>query len=231
MIAVSPAVDVWKACLPGPAARWAQRSCLHPDEVARAERFHFAGDRARWVAARTVLRQIVADYVDASPEWLRFGYGPQGKPFLLDAPDLQFNLSHTADLLVVAVARGRPVGVDVEAVATDAVIDLVAPVVLSPPELAMCRPLAGQTRREAFARIWTRKEAYIKADGRGLSLPLVHIDVATSEHRVRLRDDARDAWTACSRWTLQPVEVAPGYAATVAAEGSDWRSACCEWDG
>jgi 4'-phosphopantetheinyl transferase len=183
------------------------------------------------VAARTLLRQILAEYVDASPERLRFGYGAQGKPFLLDAPDLHFNLSHTADLLVVAVARGRPVGVDVEAVATDAVIDLVAPVVLSPPELAMCRRLSGQTRREAFARIWTRKEAYIKADGRGLSFPLMHIDVATSEHRVRLRDDARDAWTACSRWTLQPVEVAPGYAATVAAEGSDWRSACSDWDG
>ncbi len=205
--------------------------CLHQDERARASRFHFRRDRDRFVGSRGSLRHILARYLGQPPERVRLGYTSTGKPFLRDHPDLHFNLSHAADLALVAVSHGGPLGVDIEAIQSDSVVDSTSSLVLSDPENDELRQLSGRSRCERFARFWTRKEAYIKADGRGMQLQLDRIDVATSPDRVLLREQGSDRWTACPRWTLRPIPVDSGYAAAVAAEGSDWQIVPFGWAG
>jgi 4'-phosphopantetheinyl transferase len=207
------------------------RECLDSEERRRASRFHFQRDRDRFVTARGSLRHILARYLDRRPETLRLGYGEAGKPFLPDHPDLQFNLSHAADLLLVGVSHGRRLGVDIERVAPDSVIDATSGLVFSEPEIAMLRQRRGPARRERFARFWTRKEAYIKADGRGMGLELRLIDVATEPDHVLLRDESSGRWTACPRWRLHSMVVDRGYAAALAVEGDDWRPASFNWPG
>lgn len=194
-------------------------------------RFRFQRDRDRFVASRGSLRHILAHYLDQPPARLRFGYAVAGKPFLTDHPHLQFNLSHAADLALVAVSTGGPVGVDIEEIQSDTVVDSTSSLVLSPPERDELRRLSGQPRRERFARFWTRKEAYIKADGRGMQLPLDEIDVATSADRVLVWKPETSRWASCPDWTLRSLSVAPGHAAAVAAEGSGWEIVEREWTG
>jgi 4'-phosphopantetheinyl transferase len=217
-------VDLWRVCLN---RRLDQEDslwdCLHQDERARASRFHFRRDRDRFVASRGSLRHILARYLGQPPERIRLGYTAAGKPFLRDHPELHFNLSHAADLALVGVSHGGPLGVDIEEIQSNPVVDSTSRLVLSHKEKEALRQLSGQARCERFAQFWTRKEAYIKADGRGMQLPLDRIDVATSRDRVLLREHGSNHWTSCPRWTLRAVPVDPGYAAAIAAEGSDWE--------
>jgi 4'-phosphopantetheinyl transferase len=228
----SGTVDVWWARLVLPPSQLSRLSgCLDEAEQERAGRFHFQRDRARFVASRAVLRHILAGYLGTAPGEIRFGYGLQGKPFLLDRRDLHFNVSHAEDVLVAGVAQGRELGVDVERMFSETVMAEVSGRVLSRPERELFEGLDAGERREWFVRLWTRKEAYIKADGRGMSLPLDRIDVSTFPNRVRLLTDGLDDWPLCPRWTVRNLEAAPGYTAALVSEGLDWQVACFEWPG
>ena len=223
-------IDVWRARLALPADELSRIShCLNDEERQRMARLHFQGDRDRFLASRGLLRHILASYVDASPGRIRFGYAPRGKPFLLEHPDLRFNLSHAADLLVVAVAAGRELGVDVEQVFSEAVMSEVSGVVLSDPELATLEGLDPGERRDWFVRLWTRKEAYIKADGQGMALRLDHIDVTTRPGRVQVRGETPEDWLLSPQWAVRAIPVASGYRAALTAEGFDWRVNCVDW--
>lgn len=225
---------VWRADLGLEAAqmRRLERN-LSADERARATRFRFARDREHFIAARGLLREIAALYLDA-PAWrLRFGYGAHGKPFLLEAEhdDLRFNMSHSFDTVLVAVANRREVGVDIEHVRADIAVEEIAETVFSEPEKRTLSRFDGEAKRMAFLRFWTRKEAYTKADGRGVSLPLRHIDVSVPGDRVAVLDEPTGRWQACSLWTLQTLAVGPDHVAALAAEGLDWQLSCWQWPG
>jgi 4'-phosphopantetheinyl transferase len=223
-------VDVWRADLnlrPDQLADLAR--CLDEEEQERAARFHFQRDVIRFQASRGLLRHILARYLDTPPERIRFGYAAMGKPFLLDHPGLHFNLSHAEDVLVVGIAHGRRVGVDVERVFSEVVMDDVSPMVLSHPERVVFGRLADEERLEWFTRLWTRKEAYIKADGRGMSLRLDHIDVSTQSGRVRLQSNTPDDWSMCPEWAVRAIPVGSGYTGALAAEGFDWQLTCVDW--
>jgi 4'-phosphopantetheinyl transferase len=223
-------VDVWRVHLALPPGELSRISaCLDSDEHQRAVRFHFQRDRERFLASRGLLRHILASYLNTPPGEIHFGYALQGKPFLLDHPDLNFNLSHAADVLLVGVATGCELGVDVEQVFSEAVMNQVSGPVLSAPERVAFGRLDPGERREWFVRLWTRKEAYIKADGRGMSLRLDGIDVSTRPGRVRLLGDEPDDWPLSQRWAIQELEVLPGYAAALVSEGLDWRVAYFDW--
>lgn len=226
----APTVDVWRAQLGLPPDEVSRLSaCLDDEERQRAARLRFQRDRDRFLASRGFLRHTLASYLDTPPAGVRFGYGAQGKPFLPEQPEICFNLSHTADLLVVAVATGHELGVDVEQVFSETVMNEVSGTVLSSPESVAFGRLDPAERREWFVRLWTRKEAYIKADGRGMSLPLDRIDVATRPGRVRLLGDVPDDWPVSRRWTIRELEVAPGYAGALVCEGMDWQVAYHDW--
>jgi 4'-phosphopantetheinyl transferase len=223
-------VDVWRAQLelgPGQLARISR--CLDEEEQRRAACFHFQRDRTRFLASHGILRWILASYLETAPQRIHFGYAPEGKPFLLEHRDLHFNLSHAANVLVVGVARNRPLGVDVERVPGDDIVDSVSHVAFSAPERRALQSLATGERLEFFARLWTRKEAYMKADGQGMSLRLDHIDVSTSPYRVLLLNDSRDQWSESPRWTLRSFGIGPGYTASLAAEGQEWQLVRQDW--
>jgi len=204
---------------------------LSADEKARASRFRFARDRNRFVGARGLLREILALYLNASPGRMTIGYGSHGKPFLAGS-SLRFNVSHSSDAMLLAIAHRREVGVDVEDGRNiDAVMDEVGDTVLSEPEKQALARLDGEEERTNFLRFWTLKESFIKADGRGVSLPLKRIDVSAPEGRVAVLDGATGEWRTCPRWELRTLEPVPGYAAALAAEGRDWRLALWHWSG
>jgi 4'-phosphopantetheinyl transferase len=208
---------------------------LSADERERASRFRFARDRDRFIGARGLLREILALYLNASPARLSFGYSAHGKPFLAgeEYSTLRFNVSHSFDAMLLAIAHMREVGVDVEGVRNNGVATMeeIAETVLSEPEKQALARLGGEERRMTFLRFWTRKEAYIKADGRGVSLPLERIDVFAPEGRVAVLDEATGEWRTCPRWELRTLAPVPGYVAALAAEGQDWHLALWQWSG
>jgi 4'-phosphopantetheinyl transferase len=207
---------------------------LSADEKKRASRFRLARDRERFVGARGLLREILALYLNATPGRLSFGYSAQGKPFLAgeEHSTLRFNVSHSFDAMLLAIAHMREVGVDIEGVLSNGVaMEEVYETVLSEPEKQALARFGGEDKHKTFLRFWTLKEAYIKANGRGVSLPLERIDVSAPEGRVAVLDQPTGEWRTCPRWELRTLAPVPGYAAALAAEGQDWRLALWHWPG
>ncbi len=165
------AVDVWHVDLD--AAGPGERTLLAPDERARAARFVRPQDGERWSAARGILRALLAGYAGADPLALRFAAGPYGKPALrADAPGrhpLRFNLSHTGDLALIAVALDREVGVDVELPRARGLDEVaLARRTLGDAEAERLAALAPPQRERAFLRAWVRWEAVLKCRGTGI---------------------------------------------------------------
>ena len=227
-------VHVWRAPLDQPAGVVERlRSTLAEDEKLRAARFHFEKDRARFVVARGALRAILGRYLRVPPARLQFRYGPYGKPSLaaeFAASGLEFNVSHSHALGLIAVARGGALGIDVEHLRGDAAERQIAERFFSACEVAALCGLPAAQQPRAFFDCWTRKEAYIKARGEGLSFPLAEFDVSLRPDEpaalLRVRGDAREA----ERWTLRALDVAPGYAAALVAQGHGWRLKTWRWE-
>jgi 4'-phosphopantetheinyl transferase len=223
-------VHVWHIDLDLQTARLGRlEQNLSADERLRAARFRFARDRERFVAARGLLREILALYLNVAARQLSFGYGPNGKPFLAEHGGLRFNVSHSLNVALVAVAHEREVGVDIEHARYDIPVEEIAETVFSAPEKRTLSRLDGEAKRMTFLRFWTRKEAYIKADGRGMSLLLEHIDVSVPTNRVAVLDEDMGEWLVRANWRLQTLAIGADHAAALAAEGEDWRLACWQW--
>jgi 4'-phosphopantetheinyl transferase len=155
-------------------------SYLSADERQRAERFHFERDRDRYVSARGALRAILSRYLDVQPADLHFDYGDRNKPRLARefcGKVFGFNLSHSSDLAIYAVGWNRNIGIDVERIRTNLQVEDIAPNYFSPSELHSLMSVPSELRAESFFACWTRKEAYIKARGEGLDIPLASFDV------------------------------------------------------
>jgi 4'-phosphopantetheinyl transferase len=202
---------------------------LSPDERARADRFRSPRDRDRFVAARGLLRSILAGYLDRDPAALRFAYGPFGKPELAEGAGvlLRFNVAHAGDRALYAVAWGRQVGVDLEPVRADLEIAEVAELALTPDERDLIDSLPPERRPECFAALWTRKEALAKATGLGLGLPFDRLD-AGGVGDPATRTVCDDLLPDGRRWSLRSLDVGPGFAAALAVEGDgvgvSWRT-------
>jgi 4'-phosphopantetheinyl transferase len=205
---------------------------LSADERARAERFHFERDRNRFIASQGILRLILGRYANVEPARIRFSHGLHGKPTLAAScgeGGLGFNSSHSRGLLLYAVTRDREIGVDVEYIRPLPDLQQIAAQFFSAGENAALRMLPADQRLKAFFDCWTRKEAYLKATGEGLSQPLDQFEVSLSpEEPARLIRVERDPQEA-ARWSLQALAPAPGYAAALAVEGQGWHLACWRW--
>ena len=205
--------------------------CLSPDEHARAERFVSSRDRDRFVAGRSFLRRLLAGYLDTEAGDVRFRYALHGKPALADADAaLRFNLAHADAIAVCAVVSGcAAVGVDVERVRPMAEVDTVARTTFSPRELAHFHALPASARLQAFYEAWTRKEAFLKTLGCGLSRRLDSFDVAfgPGEPARLLRSVADPSET--GRFTLHAFEPQAGYVGAVAMSGKPARVRHLTW--
>ncbi|WP_218080039.1 4'-phosphopantetheinyl transferase family protein [Anthocerotibacter panamensis] len=222
-------VHVWRADLDQP--DWVRARLaltLAADEQQRAQRFYFEQDRQRFTCARGILRMLLGRYLQKAPEQLCFVYGSHGKPRLTESP-LCFNLSHSQELALYAVSWGREVGVDLEFQRPVTQVEQLVERFFSRQESTVFRALPLEQRQEAFFLGWTRKEAYIKARGRGLSLPLAQFDVTLAPgESARLLHCRDDALAAC-RWSLHSLDPGPAYAAALAVEGQDWQLSCWQW--
>ena len=175
-------IDVWTASLDREEETYARlESALSPDEIARANRFHFAKDRKRYVVARGLLRKILGRYLRQAPAALEFSYGAYGKPALLGAhvsSGLTFNLAHSGELAAYAVSTKRNLGIDVELIKPESAGEDIARRYFSGREVSDLLTLPPEQRVAAFFRCWTRKEAYLKATGMGLQTPLDSFSVS-----------------------------------------------------
>lgn len=209
-------VHVWRLALDQGADRVEDfRRILETHELERAGRFHFDNHRRSFIVARGFLRSVVGRYLKTQPETLRFEYGVYGKPALPTEHALRFNLSHSNQVALVAVTLNAEIGVDVEYVRSDFASEDIARRFFSRAEVEEFNALPQDERVEAFFRCWTRKEAYIKAIGKGLSQALDAFDVTLAPGAAALlRADEDDA----SRWLLRDIEVGEGYAGALAVE-------------
>jgi 4'-phosphopantetheinyl transferase len=191
---------------------------LSPEETVRAGRFYFPRHRRAFVLGRAALRALVAGYLGMDAAEVGFVYGPQGKPALesSDACSLRFNASNSGNLAAYAFTSGCDIGVDVEQHRALTDLENIARRFFSPEEAAELLDLAASEKTAAFFRCWTRKEAYIKALGGGLSIPL-------DSFRVTLRpgDAARLVSSAggadeARGWTIHEFDPGPGYAGAIA---------------
>jgi 4'-phosphopantetheinyl transferase len=226
-------VHVWRAVL-DPPALWIERlqRTLSADEVQRAARFHFARDRRRFIVARGALRDILGRYLGVPPSALEFRYSVYGKPDLAGVADGQrlcFNLSHSYEMALFAITCDRDVGVDIEHLDRAIACEEVAERFFSARERATLRALPADVQHRAFFNCWTRKEAYIKAHGEGLSLPLDQFDVSLAPGEpVALLATHGDPQETL-RWSLQALTPGPGYVAALAVEGQGWQLSCWQW--
>lgn len=217
-------VHLWHAALDDQAAD-DFRPLLAADEIARADRFHFAKDRNHYIVARGFLRKLLAAYLGIGPTELRFVYAEKGKPSLEPSQQsaLNFNLAHSQTRAIYAFSLGRELGVDLEFVRDDVESENIARRFFSPREIDELRMVPAALRKEAFFNCWTRKEAYIKARGEGLSLPLDKFDVSLlpGEAAALLRNHKEPHEV--ERWKMESVPVPDGYVAALVVEGHDWR--------
>jgi 4'-phosphopantetheinyl transferase len=209
-------VHIWLACLDVDAhERTRLTSYLSADEVSRAARFVFPRDRDHFIVARGRLRELLGKYLHCSPDAMQFKAGRYGKPSLLDDRDpLRFNLSHSHGLALYGFCMGRELGIDTEKIRPGFAGEGIAERYFSPAEQRDLAELPKELRDAAFFLCWTRKEAYIKAHGDGLQIPLDSFDVSLKPGEPeRLRSVDSD------RWSMRSFAPAPEFVAAIIAEG------------
>lgn len=194
---------------------------LSESELQRAERFHFARDKNSFIIRRSALRTILSRYLNVAPNLVQFCYGPCGKPEIAANfhSTLCFNSSHSQGLALYAVTRHRKIGVDIEQIRPLPDIESIAERFFSKPENAAFKTVSAQQKLAAFFNCWTRKEAYLKATGDGLSFPLDRFSVSlTPGEPAQLLNVEGDS-AAPTLWYLKALVPAPNYIAAIAVEG------------
>lgn len=221
-------VAIWQVALEQDATTLTQlHDLLATEERQRAARFYFPADQRRYTVGRGVLRLLLGYYLQVAPTAVNFTYNPYGKPQLVatdTTPPLYFNLSHSGEVALYAFALQRPVGIDIERMKADLAWRDLARHVFSPYEHQVLERVPAAEQLAAFYRGWTRKEAYIKARGMGLSLALDQFDVTMEADKpaqlLATHDDPQEA----TRWTLCDLPCPVGYAAALVVAGRGWRT-------
>ena len=222
-------VHVWRVDYRELASPERALQSLSESERIRAARFHRDSDRLRYVVAHAALRDVLGRCLSLAPERLVFQTGEHGKPALRDAPSLQFNLSDSDGLALIGVAVDGPLGIDVERHREDPTLIDVADRFFSPAEVRALRAVDPSRRLDAFFRIWTRKEAFIKAVGEGLARDLASFDVSLDPgHGASLlatRPDPEEA----RAWALVDLDLGPGVSAALVVRAPAGTVRGFEW--
>jgi 4'-phosphopantetheinyl transferase len=223
-------IRVWRVPLTATSSERARcEAILSADERERLHRYHFDRERRRFAIARAILRLLLADYLQAAAPDIGFDYGKYGKPSLAGQEnDIRFNVSHSEEMAVIAIGRGREVGVDLEYLRPIENEEELVAANFSPREVASYRALQPPDRRAAFFAGWTRKEAYLKACGGGLTIPLAGFTVSLAPGEPALLAVDHDP-SEVARWKMVNLAVAGEYAAALVAEGTDWRVEQRDW--
>lgn len=218
-------LHVWRASLRcGADVLERYEATLAPEEKKRAARFLVPQAKEDFIAARGILRELLGRYLGGSAPGIRLSYGAQGKPALFQPLPLRFNVSHSHGLAAFVFTRGMEVGIDIEKIRQDFAAEQVASLYFAEQEIAELRGLPGKSRAAGFFKCWTLKEAYLKARGQGLQIPLSSFQVTvTNDEPQELIDEAG------SRWSLYGFEPSPEFTGAVAGEGQGWKLRYWEW--
>lgn len=216
-------VDVWRVPLEVAAAEvTACRELLSADELERADRFKFPEGRRRFAVARAALRKVLSHYSPRPPAEWRFTYGPHGKPGLApksSGANVQFNISHAHELAVIAVTSGREVGVDVEWLQRRTEFESLARRFFGRKERAAFQAADAARRGRVFFQIWTRKEAWLKARGEGITVALEQFDVLEQLRDASVPDGHGETRTDAI-WRFAEFECPGDYIGAVVVSGS-----------
>src|SRR5215510_3983309 len=205
---------------------------LAPDERRRADRYYRAVDRERFIVARGVLRKIISIYLKVSPGDLMFSYNQYGKPQISAEQNyryLNFNISHSHEMALYALTIGRDVGIDIEHIREDFATLEIAEHFFAKAEVNALAALPAEQRVKAFFNCWSRKEAYIKAIGMGISFPLDRFSVSLAPgapELLRVENDDREP----ERWRMYELSPGDGYAAAMIIENPAVRLRLWDWD-
>jgi len=211
---------IWQADLEllTPPESW--RDILSQDERERACRFLFTRDQQRFITCRSILRVLLGNYLGRGPAELVFAYSTHSKPSVAVPPsDIRFNLSHSGDRAVFAFVRDRELGIDVEQIRRDFETQSVAERFFSTAEREALARIPLERRHVAFFHCWTRKEAFVKAKGDGLFLPLDQFDVSLDPGQRAQLLETRPDGEERNRWSLSALEAGPQYAGALVMEG------------
>jgi len=226
-------VHVWRASLDlaeSEVQRLAQT--LSADERTRSERFYFERDRQRFIAGRGILRSILGYYLQIEPSEIRFTYNTHGKPSIAnitEASGLNFNISHSHELALYALTRGRGIGIDIERLRSNLSFERIAKRFFPPAEFEKLRSLPPEEFVEGFFNFWTCKEAYIKAIGKGLSIPLNQFAVTVHANKTVKIQNSKTNHCEESRWSFYTLRPAPGYVGALTVEGKKLRIKYWMW--
>ena len=225
--AFEASVHVWAMRLDDPGVDLERgRDWLSPAERERAARFIFERDRRRYLAAHIALHDILSRYLPMEPAHLSFDLGPNGKPKLHQAPRpsaIEFNLSHSNEMALLAVTHGHEVGVDVEHVREKFEFQEVAERFFTAKEVTAMRGLPGTLQRQAFFKCWTSKEAFLKAKGTGLSGALDEVEISLgSDEQVRITANVPNWWL----FELEPIS---GYETALVTTSARAPIRCYQW--
>jgi len=227
-------IHIWYATLDVPLSQFEILSnTLSTDEFLRAERFHFEKDRKHFVVGRGILRSILGSYLGIKPGRMKFCYGENGKPALLDQTCrgmIRFNLSHSNGMTLYAFAIGREIGIDIEKVRDISEMEQIAESHFSVREYNVLCTLSESKIKEAFYNCWTRKEAFIKAIGDGLTMPLDSFDVSVVSGEPAKLLSIQGDQTKADHWSLQALTPSPGFIGALAVEGEYRHLACWQWN-
>ena len=227
-------IHVWCASLRQPADIVERLfTMLSGDEKARAGRYQFEYLQQSFIVARGILRCLLARYMGLQPDQLAFVYLREGKPQLSEKFDRQvfFNLSHSKELVLYAFSRSRKVGIDIEYIRAVDDLMMIAGHHFSTREMIDLKSLPPHKRLQGFFNCWTRKEAYIKAIGTGLSFPLQEFDVSLQPGKPARLLRVRGSVRAAERWSMTELKPMDGYAAALVSEGIPGSILYREWNG
>jgi 4'-phosphopantetheinyl transferase len=226
-------VQVWETSLDLPPGTIQMlEPVVAPSELDRASRFHFARDRNRFIAGRGFMRMVLGNYLGAKPGALEFIYNRRGKPALggdHSAAGLHFNLSHSEDLALLAISPAGAIGVDVEHVRPMEEVDVLVKRFFSPGEIAAFQTVPAREKFPAFFRLWTRKEAFLKATGEGIAHLLDQVEVSfLPDEPARLLNLPQQLGRA-GDWQLHDLAPAAGFAAALAVPVGTAAPVCQSW--
>ncbi len=226
-------VHLWAANLKKSAEQISSlEQILSQDEQARAQQFKFEAGRNRFIAGRGLLRKILSSYVPMGSAQWRFTYSQRGKPALeckSGQGHLHFNVAHSQDLILIAVTQACAVGVDVEWMHPISDAEEIAARFFSRREAAKLMALANERRIPAFFNLWTRKEAWLKATGDGLSEMLREVEVSFLPEEPASVLAISENIEAAHRWTLLGLTPATEFTAALAVEAKDLQFSCWQW--
>ncbi len=202
---------------------------LSEEEKNRSDRMHFEKDRNRFIVSHGVLRHLLGTYLGQNPRDIRFGSTANNKPILAADPDQEsvtFNMSHSGDIGLYAIGQGRDLGIDIEQIRDDIQVELLINRFFTKSEIHSLKAIPINKRPKLFFQYWTRKEAFVKSTGEGVSFPLETIDVSSFSLEELSTIFIEGGIPNQLKMHGLDLNLGEGYAAAIATEGKNWKVLC-----